>query len=166
MIIITHRSWEYFFRQQSWWWPVVSSHTSPLCREHQIGRQWWNGQVRLLRCASRAFAPKISAIKILCCCNCGDFRYPVECGDDKDYCNDDEKVPKDSRQCIAMVNYDMDDNNVNSNNGNQKIADNSYLRSNDNNVNDNDVYQWIADSSINGSLDGAMQEGGVLSERH
>ena len=60
-----------------------------------------------------------------------------------------------------MVNYDMDDNN-----GNQRIADNSYLRSNDNNVNDNDVHQWIADSSINGSLDGAMQEGGVLSERH
>ena len=65
-----------------------------------------------------------------------------------------------------MVNYDMDVNNVNSNNGNQRIADNSYLRSNDNNVNDNDVYQWIADSSIDGSLDGAMQEGGVLSERH
>ena len=33
------------------------------------------------------------------------------------------------------------------------------------NVNDNDGYQWIADSSIDGSLDGAMQEGGVLSER-
>ena len=36
----------------------------------------------------------------------------------------------------------------------------------DNNVNENDGYQWIADSSIDGSLDGAMQEGGVLSERH
>ena len=42
-----------------------------------------------------------------------------------------------------MVNYDIDDNNVN----------------------DNDGYQWIADSSIDGSLNGAMQEGGVLSER-
>ena len=65
-----------------------------------------------------------------------------------------------------MVNYDIDDNNVNGSNGYQRIANNRYLRSNDNNVNDNDVYQRIADSSINGSLDGAMQEGGVLSERH
>ena len=44
---------------------------------------------------------------------------------------------------LTMVKYDIDDNNVN----------------------DNDGYQWIADSSIDGSLDGAMQEGGVLSER-
>ena len=33
-------------------------------------------------------------------------------------------------------------------------------------IDDNNGHQWIADSSIDGSLDGAMQEGGVLSERH
>ena len=65
-----------------------------------------------------------------------------------------------------MVNYGMDDNNVNGNDDYQWIPDNGQLRSNDNNINGNDGYQWIADSSINGSLDGAMQEGGVLSERH